>query len=924
MKRVSFRRISRLIPILLCAALVSCSGESPEQMLASAKDFLAKDDPRSAVIQIKNALQKNPDLPEARYLLGKALLKAGDPVAAELELRKAQSLKHSADEVLPLLGRALLAQGKANKVVEELQKSDGLGPDAIADVKTTLASALATLGKTDDAEKAMQAALAARPEHVPARLFQAGLLAARGDREGALRTVDGVLAKSPSDTGALKVRGDLLLMQGDSERAIDAYRKAIAAGPENVAAHGALIDHLFAVNKVDEAAQAIVHAKKAVPRSVFVSYHEARLAFLQKDFNKAREHIQQYLKRAPDHAPGLQLAGSIEFAVRSYPQAEAHFSKIVHRFPENLAARRLLAATYLKMGQPARALQTIEPVLGKIEKDLAMLSLTGQTYLMSGDAGRAEQYFKKAANLNPKDVSARTSLAMTHLAKGDAGALGELESIAAEDPGTRADRALIASSMRQERFDAALKAIDRLEKKMPASPDAHHLRGGALLGKRDVAAARRSLEKALEIQPSYFPSASVLAALDLADKKPDEATKRMERVLAADPKNLQAYMGLAELKVRTGGKKEDIAAVLERAVAASPTEPGPRVALIELHMRTKDPKKALSVAQEGMAAIPDRAEMVEALGRAQLVSGDTNAGLATFKKLPGLRPGTPQPFLLMAEANLAAKNRDAALQNLHKALETRSDYLPAQRRLVELLTSGGAADQAIKVAREVQAQRPKDAIGFSMEGDVRAAGKSWPEAASAYRKAMRLAPTASELALKLHSMLALGGNASEAQRFASGWIQDHPKDRTFRLYMADRAMSQKDLVGASAQYRAIIDLFPDDPIALNNLAWVAHQQKDSKALSYAEKANQLVPDNPAFMDTLAMILSARGEHNRAADLLKKAIAKAPEIPAFRLNYARVLARSGDKAAARKELDAVQQLGDKGPPKDEIELVRKEI
>ena len=79
---------------LLVALLLGCS-EKPEAMLSSAKDYLAKNDSKAAVIQIKNALQSNPNLPEARYMLGTALLNSGDPVGAETELRKALELNYS-------------------------------------------------------------------------------------------------------------------------------------------------------------------------------------------------------------------------------------------------------------------------------------------------------------------------------------------------------------------------------------------------------------------------------------------------------------------------------------------------------------------------------------------------------------------------------------------------------------------------------------------------------------------------------------------------------------------------------------------------------------------------------------------------------------------------------------------------------------
>ena len=44
-------------------------------------------------------------------------------------------------------------------------------------------------------------------------------------------------------------------------------------------------------------------------------------------------------------------------------------------------------------------------------------------------------------------------------------------------------------------------------------------------------------------------------------------------------------------------------------------------------------------------------------------------------------------------------------------------------------------------------------------------------------------------------------------------------------------------------------------LALNNVAWLMAQQKKPGALPLAEKANKLMPDQPALMDTLAYVLA---------------------------------------------------------------------
>ena len=81
-----------------------------------------------------------------------------------------------------------------------------------------------------------------------------------------------------------------------------------------------------------------------------------------------------------------------------------------------------------------------------------------------------------------------------------------------------------------------------------------------------------------------------------------------------------------------------------------------------------------------------------------------------------------------AEINLAKKNKDEATKNLRKALEIKPDLLEAQRGLILLALDGKKTQDAISLARDIQKQRPKEATGFVLEGDINASNKQWPEA----------------------------------------------------------------------------------------------------------------------------------------------------------------------------------------------------
>ena len=349
-------------------------------------------------------------------------------------------------------------------------------------------------------------------------------------------------------------------------------------------------------------------------------------------------------------------------------------------------------------------------------------------------------------------------------------AFRELEGAAAESSEVQADIVLIRSALGRREFDKALAAVDALEKKQPNTPLAHHLRGVALLGKRDLAGARRSFEKALALDPTYFRAAANLARIDLAEKKPDDAKKRFDAVLAKDPKNVSALLALAELRAMGGGSADDVVALINKAIAADPAAVPPRLTLISYRLRTNEPKKAVAAGQEALAALPDHPEILRALGRAQLAAGEANQALASYNKVVQLEPNSPYPLLLVAEVQLATKDNEGAMQTLRKALALKSDLIEAQRGILMLDLDAGRTPQAIAMAREVQKQRPNEAIGYMLEGDVNAYNESLERGrgrlshgaeAGGHGRACREVVRRDEAA----------GNASEADKVASSWIK---------------------------------------------------------------------------------------------------------------------------------------------------------
>lgn len=913
-----------LTAVALASALllVGCGGESPEALLASARDYIAKNDHKAAAIQVKNVLQKQPDSAEARFLLGAALLGTGDVAAAEIELRKARDLKHPDDLVVPKLVQVLLLQGQFKKLIEDFSTTTLGTASATADLKTALATAYEAEGNLVASKAALEAALQADPQNAAATLVQIRQKLAARDVEGGSAQLEALIARDGRNVEAWRLKGDLnLYAKSALDDALAAYRKALEIKPDYAPGYFGVITTLMRQAKPDEVEKELAAVKKIAPNHPQTRYLETQHAFTKREYPKARDLAQQLLKITPGNPRSLEIAGGIDLQMNALVTAEEQLSKAVQGDPGLVLARRWLVATYLRLGQPAKALTTLAPVMNDKTTDPALLQLAGEVHLLNGDAKRAEEYFTRSTAQDPQDPRKRTALAMTQMATGklEAG-LEQLQEIASSDKGTTADLALISTLLRRNELKKAMTAIDALEKKTPNDPTAPHLRGRTQLAMGDAAAARKSFDGALAHNPQYMPAVMSIAALDIAENKVQDARKRFEAVVAKEPQNARALMALAEIRAREPDAKEAVLALLNKAVAADPNDPGARVLLVDYLLQQRDPKQALTAAQAALAVMPEKADILGAAGRAQMAAGETNQGLTTLGRAAALQPKSPGALVRLADAQVAAKNQSAAEQSLRRALTLQPNYLDAQQRLISLRLSQGATADAVKLARQVQQQRPKEPAGFLLEGDTYRSSKDNPKAVAAYQAGLKQSD-APDLLVRLHATLVDMGKAAEADRYSTAWLQEHPKDVVVPMYLGDFALARSDVAGAEKHYLHVIKQQPANAVALNNLAWVTAQLKKDGAIAYAEKANELAPNQPAMMDTLAMLFAEKQDYKKAIELQTKVLSLRSQNPSFKLNMARIYAMSGDKEQARKHLDELSKLGDKFVGQDQVEKLR---
>lgn len=622
--------------------------------------------------------------------------------------------------------------------------------------------------------------------------------------------------------------------------------------------------------------------------------------------------------------PSLLLSGTVQAALGSALQAEQHLKKFLEMDPKNLYARKLLASVLLKNREAERAIAVLSPALKNTQQDPQLFALAGESYMQARDFAKATEYFEKASDMAPTNATLHTALSLSKLGQGDsARAVAELEMATKLNPKSpQAGILLVMTHLRLKAFDKALAALKTLEKEQPDNPFVQNLKGGVYLGKKDAPSARASFEKALSLDPIYFPAVANLAQLDLLEKKPDAARKRIERILEKDKKSVQAMTALANLALIQGQNKE-ATTWLERSHQENPDALQPALLLAARYLRSGEKQKSLALVKKLQSTHPSNPDVLDLLAQAQFANDNKAGALESYNKLAAILPKSALAQFRIASIHMAMENPSAAGEALKKAVAITPDYLDAQLAQATLETRKGNHEQALVIARQIQKQHGKSPVGYSLEGDLLIEQKKPALAVKAYEHAFTIKKSG-PLLVKLHALLSQAGKGKEANSRLLQWVKEHPTDSSTRMYLAGIYLAERENKAAIEQYQTILRQHPNYVPALNNLAWLYQQEKDPQALEYAEKAYQLALNSPMILDTLGWILVEQGDTTRGLPLLQKATSLAPEAAEIRYHLVLGLVKSGDRAKARKELEQLLAAGKNFPKINEARTLLKQM
>ena len=886
----------------LCLGGCDSRGDTEQAHLQRAKDFKTEGKLQSSVIELKNALQKNPDSAEARWLLGEIYVELDQAPEAEQELVKAKELGFDEEAVQVPLGKALLAEGLYQRVLSEIEANPAFSPASQSQITAVRGEAHLGLRQLDQGCGLFAQSIEVDHSYVPGYWGLSKCAGAKGNLPEARAQLQKALKLEEKNGGTWTMLGDIERFTNHGPEAEAAYANALKYNPDNAdALLGRAAVRLIA-NKPEEAAKDIDAVLKIAKANPVANHLHGVIEYGKGNYADAKTSFERALAVNPGYLPAVLWLGYTNYAQKNYAQAESQFARYLKEYPSAFQVQALRALIQARMGGRQDAQQTLGLLRNAKIEDPQSLSVLGQTHMLLGEKDLAARYFQEVVTKMPERAEARFDLANALLQKGEsAQAIEQLQKAIALSPGdTQADEPLIQTLIQNKQFDKALAAIDALQARQPKSFIPHLYRGVIAVQQNNEALAQAEFLKAWELGPDDPRAGNNLAMLALRKGRIEEARNYYQKVLDRIKDDLPTLMALYNLEV-VAKRPDEARKMLERAAAKYPTAAQPAGLLAESYLAAGQPSKAIEVTQAAAQANPNDPRLLDDRGMAYLASRDPANAVETYQRLVKLLPNSAEANFRLGTAQESLKN-PAARASLSQALKLEPSHAGAKLALAQLDLQEGKNDEALRLARELRKEHPGMEEGALVESQALARQKKLPEALKVLEQVQKAQPASDRLSFALANLRSTAGDKDGASRVIAEWLERHPNDASAAIRAGQAYLAYGREAQAAGAYEKALKLAPTDPMVLNNIAWLSQKTDPKRALELAERAHSLKPDDAGIADTLGWLLVEQGKTARGLELAQKAFQLAPEQHGIHYHYAVALAKSGQKEKARRELE----------------------
>jgi len=320
-----------------------------------------------------------------------------------------------------------------------------------------------------------------------------------------------------------------------------------------------------------------------------------------------------------------------------------------------------------------------------------------------------------------------------------------------------------------------------------------------------------------------------------------------------------------------------------------------------------------------------------------LNKNDLQARLNRSSALMGIGDGQKARQELDVVLQMAPNNPDARYQAGYLAWEEK-DYKRAEQifgelykanpkdargliGVIETMASQDKMGDAIKVMEDSVSRDPQRRDFRLALANMYVRDQRFDSAINLLQELLKSDPKSSDILLRLAETQRRKGDINTAIETFRRASQSAPTDPRPLLQLGLLMDGTGRREQAKPIYEQILKIQPDQPVALNNLAFIkAEEGQDlDEALTMAQRARQGMPNSPDIMDTLGWIYLKKNLSDDAIRTFKELLQAEPNRATYHYHYGMALLQKGDKPSAKRELETAIKFN---PSKDDAGKIRQ--
>lgn len=546
------------------------------------------------------------------------------------------------------------------------------------------------------------------PANYAMRFDLAKLLVASGSFQAAREQIDLLTKDRPNDAKTHFISGTLLAAQGSYPAAIGEIQQAIAIDPSDWDSYLNLALMQMKNSQPDLAESNFKKAIELNPRAADAHTMLGNFYQFRGQFDKAENQFHAAIEVEPQDPNLRATLARLYIAENKKPEAEQLLERGKRDFPDNSIGYRMLGDFYYTSGDLNKALAEYANLFHDHPKDVEVENNYIQLLIVTNRFDDARKLDDEVLNKRPDDDKGLLYSGEIQIHDGRVNdAIATLQKLTKNNPSDAAAHDQLGVALQkygdQESAEREWREAVRLE---PDLADAQRSLALLAMHKGDMATLAEASTQLISLQPANPEGYALRAISEINRKQFTAAETDVQKSIATAPQSQLGYVQMGNLKF-VEGQYNEAEKSYQQALDRDANSADALRGLMNSYIAQKQADKAIAVAEAQISKSPNNGNFYDLLGTAFFHNKkDLGAAETAFKKSAELNRENPDPVI----------------------------------KLGQLLASEGKIDDAIGTYRSGLTTFPREMNLYLLLGDLYQSKHDWPNAESAYQKALLVKP----------------------------------------------------------------------------------------------------------------------------------------------------------------------------------------